>query len=98
MLLSHAIARVLRATIATAAAGAAVAAGTVAPATAAPHVAAAPAAIRNAGGPTAIPGSYIVVLKDGEAGNGRVASTVTSLIARYGGTIGHRYTTALRGV
>jgi subtilisin family serine protease len=91
MLLSHAIARVLRATIATAAAGAAVVAGTVAPASAAP------AAIRNAGGPTAIPGSYIVVLKDGEAGKARVASTVTSRIARYGGTVGHRYTTALRG-
>ncbi|MEH1125662.1 S8 family peptidase [Micromonospora sp. CPCC 206061] len=95
MPLSHAIARVLRACIATAAAGAAVAVGTVAAATAAPP--AAPAEIRNAGGSTAIPGSYLVVLKDAKASKTRVSSTVASLTARYGGTVGHRYTTALRG-
>jgi subtilisin family serine protease len=47
--------------------------------------------IRAAGGPTAVAGSYIVVLKSGAtAGAGTLAG-------RYGGSVGFTYTAALRG-
>ncbi|GAA4689873.1 S8 family peptidase [Phytohabitans rumicis] len=88
--------RVSRAITATAAVGAAVVVGVVTPAAAAPNTAT-PAAIRNAGGPTAIPGSYLVVLKDGTAAKARVSLAAATLTARYGGAVGHRYSAALRG-
>ncbi|HET8680498.1 MAG TPA: S8 family serine peptidase, partial [Micromonosporaceae bacterium] len=47
--------------------------------------------IRHAGGPTAVAGSYIVVLKDG------VRASAQGLTARYGGAVGFTYTAALRG-
>ena len=67
--------------------------------------AAAPAVgeIRYAGGPTAVPDSYIVVLKDnavgGKAGTRQAAvnSMAVNLVARYGGTVGHVYGAALNG-
>lgn len=67
--------------------------------------AAAPAVgeIRYAGGPTAVPDSYIVVLKDnavgGKAGTRQAAvnSMAANLAARYGGTVGHVYGAALNG-
>jgi subtilisin family serine protease len=73
-----------------------VVAGTAIPAVAGPDTAA-PAAIRNAGGPTAIPGSYLVLLKDGASSKAKVGQAAASLTTRYGGTVGHRYTAALRG-
>jgi len=47
--------------------------------------------IRHAGGATAVSGSYIVVLKDG------ATADTARLAARYGATVGHTYTHALRG-
>ncbi|MEJ3749433.1 S8 family peptidase [Actinomycetes bacterium KLBMP 9797] len=87
MTLSWAPVRALRAGIVTAAATAAVLAGTTAQASAVADT----AAIHNAGGPTAIPGNYLVVLKEGGT------ATAARLTARYGGTVGHRYTAALHG-
>lgn len=46
-------------------------------------------AILGAGGADAVPGSYIVVLKDG--------ATAQSVTARHGGTIARTFTAALRG-
>jgi subtilisin family serine protease len=69
------------------------------PATAAP----ATGEILNANSPNAVPGSYIVVLKDsavgGRAGTqeAAVASTAKSLADRFGGTLGHVYGAALNG-
>ncbi|WP_329108760.1 S8 family peptidase [Micromonospora sp. NBC_01699] len=68
-------------------------------------VAAAPATgdIRVHAGTTAVPGSYIVVLKDsavgGRAGTrqAQVSSQAGSLAARYGGSTGHVYGAALNG-
>ncbi|SCL28252.1 S8 family peptidase [Micromonospora inyonensis] len=73
--------------------------------TAAVPVSAAPAggAILRAGGATAVPGSYLVVLRDdavgGPAGTrvGAVAQRADDLAGRYGGTVGHRYGHALNG-
>lgn len=67
--------------------------------------AAAPATgeIRYAVGAQAVPGSYIVVLKDSAVEGGAaarqatVASLATSLAARYGGSTGHVYGAALNG-
>ncbi len=47
--------------------------------------------IKQAGGVTAVSGSYIVVLKDG------ASASVTGLAARYGASVGHTYTRALHG-
>ncbi|MEV8378312.1 S8 family serine peptidase [Kribbella sp. NPDC056861] len=47
--------------------------------------------IRSAGAPGTIPGSYIVVLKDG------ARATASNLAAKYGGRVKLTYTTALRG-
>ncbi|WP_020391151.1 S8 family serine peptidase [Kribbella catacumbae] len=47
--------------------------------------------IRSAGAPGTIPGSYIVVLKEG------ARSTASNLATRYGGKVKLTYTTALRG-
>ncbi|BCL17303.1 S8 family peptidase [Micromonospora sagamiensis] len=69
------------------------------PATAAP----AGGAILRAGGATAVPGSYLVVLRDGAVGGpagtsvGAVAQRADDLADRYGGTVGHRYGHALNG-
>ncbi|WP_326559946.1 S8 family peptidase [Micromonospora sp. NBC_01796] len=68
-------------------------------------VTAAPASgdIRYHAGTTAVPGSYIVVLKDsavgGRAGTrqAEVKSSAGSLAARYGGSTGHVYGDALNG-
>ena len=59
--------------------------------------------IRNAGGATAVPGSYIVVLKGravaGHAGARTAAATraADGLASRYGATVGHVYGAALNG-
>ncbi|WP_203590772.1 S8 family serine peptidase [Streptomyces sp. SID13031] len=47
--------------------------------------------IRGAGAPGTIPGSYIVVLKDG------ARASASTLASRYGGKVKLTYTTALRG-
>jgi subtilisin family serine protease len=49
--------------------------------------------IRLDGGPTAVAGSFIVVLKPTAA----VSATAATLAARFGGTVGHSYSHALRG-
>lgn len=62
-------------------------------------------AIRRAAGATAVPGSYIVVLRDrpAPATTSRTASSVavsaqaSRLSHRYGGTVGHVYHFAIRG-
>jgi subtilisin family serine protease len=52
--------------------------------------------IQHAGDATAIPGSYIVVLKDAVGGNA-VASTARGLATRYGGSVKRTYDSALHG-
>jgi subtilisin family serine protease len=60
--------------------------------------AAAPATrLRLAPADAAIPDSYLVVLRDTGLARADVGRTATALTARYGGTVGHRYTAALRG-
>src|SRR5262245_8087839 len=61
-----------------------------APASAAP----AEGSIVNAGGPTAVAGSYIVVFKDTVARDG-VDGAARGLAGRFGGTVGHTYRHAL---
>jgi subtilisin family serine protease len=53
--------------------------------------------ILRLGGPTAVPDSYIVVLKDGLVSASAVAGKATELAKRANGKIGHTYTQALRG-
>ncbi|GAA3737999.1 hypothetical protein GCM10022225_21130 [Plantactinospora mayteni] len=57
--------------------------------------------IHNAGGVTAIPGNYLVVLHDralrAAGGPAAVAATADSLTARYGGTLGRVFRSAVRG-
>jgi subtilisin family serine protease len=55
--------------------------------------------IRNAGGPTAIAGRYIVMLRNAPAMRkaGGVRSASAALTRRFGGTVEHRYTTAVQG-
>jgi subtilisin family serine protease len=67
--------------------------------TAAAGSAAATGQIRHAGGPTAVAGSYIVVLRDtgGTPTAASVAATADHLTARFGGSRGHVYHAALRG-
>jgi len=82
---------------------AALATGTVAAAGAGPAVAAPIGEIRLAGSANAVPGSYIVVLKDGAVGvRGAARSTATGAKARtlaraYGGQVSQVYGTALTG-
>lgn len=45
--------------------------------------------VRNAGGATAIPGSYLVVFKDSEVGRSAVGSSLTRLRSRHGGAYVH---------
>jgi len=52
--------------------------------------------IRYADLPTAVPNSFIVVLKPGTRSED-VATIRNSMVAEYGGTVGHTYTTALKG-
>ncbi|WP_203784514.1 S8 family peptidase, partial [Asanoa ferruginea] len=64
---------------------------------AAPGAAAEPSGtIRRAGGPTAVAGSYIVVLKDGVAATA-VDGTAKKLTARVAGRVVRTFRTALRG-
>ena len=61
-------------------------------------VSAAPSGDIRPAGPNAIPGSYIVVLKDSAALHGTgVDAAVTGLTRSYGGTVGHRFRHALAG-
>jgi len=82
---------------------AALATGTVAAAGAGPAVAAPIGEIRLAGSANAVPGSYIVVLKDGAVGvRGAARATATGAKARalartYGGQVSQVYGTALTG-
>ncbi|MGW5050364.1 S8 family serine peptidase [Actinokineospora sp. NPDC004072] len=57
----------------------------------APATAHATGEIRSAGGPTAVPDSYIVVLKD------NAVAAVEARAEAYGGTVTHTYRDALRG-
>ncbi|EEP70784.1 peptidase S8 and S53 subtilisin kexin sedolisin [Micromonospora sp. ATCC 39149] len=67
-------------------------------ATAAPALAApAEGEILGAGGPDAVAGSYIVVLRDAAVGADAVPATARSLTARQGGDVGLIYRHALRG-
>ncbi|MBQ0980001.1 MULTISPECIES: S8 family peptidase [Micromonospora] len=64
----------------------------------APALAAEPTgAVRAAGGPTAVPDSYIVVLKDSAVARDRVGDTAKRLSGRHGGTVARTYGAALRG-
>ncbi|MEU8332522.1 S8 family serine peptidase [Micromonospora sp. NPDC048839] len=63
-----------------------------------PALAAEPAGVvRAAGGPTAVPDSYIVVLKDSAVARDRVGDTAKRLSGRHGGTVARTYGAALRG-
>ena len=55
------------------------------------------AAILGAGSANAIPGSYIIVLKDGVASAAGATATAGSLRTRYGGTITHVYSATITG-
>ncbi|MET8281320.1 S8 family serine peptidase [Micromonospora sp. NPDC005174] len=64
----------------------------------APALAAEPVGVvREAGGATAVPDSYIVVLKDAAVAPNRVGDTAQRLTGRHGGKIARTYGTALRG-
>ncbi|NYH44202.1 subtilisin family serine protease [Micromonospora jinlongensis] len=54
-------------------------------------------AVRAAGGATAVPDSYIVVLKDSAVARDRVGDTAKRLSGRHGGTLARTYGAALRG-
>jgi subtilisin family serine protease len=53
--------------------------------------------IRSAAGAEIVPGSYIVVLKDGSASRSSVGSDARSLTVRHGGTVRRTFGSALRG-
>ncbi|MET8250454.1 S8 family serine peptidase [Micromonospora sp. NPDC005197] len=53
--------------------------------------------VREAGGATAVPDSYIVVLKDTAVTSSRVGDTAQRLTGRHGGRVARTYGTALRG-
>ena len=64
----------------------------------APALAAEPiGTIRAAGGATAVPDSYIVVLKDSAVARDRVGDTAKRLSGRHGGAVARTYGAALRG-
>jgi subtilisin family serine protease len=54
-------------------------------------------AIRNAGGPTAVDDSYIVVFRDAAVARTGVSANARSLVDKHGGTVARTYTNALRG-
>jgi subtilisin family serine protease len=95
-MLSHAMVRALRTATTAVVVAAAAVVGATESAAAAPAPATS-ATIHNAGGPGAIAGSYLVVLKDSKAGQAALSRTISSLTARYGGTVSRRFTAALRG-
>jgi subtilisin family serine protease len=64
-----------------------------APAVAAP----AEGLIRDAGGVTAVAGSYLVVFSDAKVARTAVGKTASSLISRHGGSVARTYGAALRG-
>ena len=70
---------------------------TAGPAGARPAESGGGAAILGAGAANAIPGSYIVVLKDGVASAAGATATAGSLRTRYGGTITHVYSATITG-
>ncbi|MDT0438318.1 MULTISPECIES: S8 family peptidase [Streptomyces] len=84
--------RGITAVLATAAATALAAAVTALPAEAAP----AEGRVLGAGSPTAVPGSYLVTLKD-DVGFKATAARGKDLITGYGGTVERTYTSALNG-
>ncbi|MGW0213251.1 S8 family peptidase [Micromonospora chokoriensis] len=53
--------------------------------------------VQAAGGATAVPDSYIVVLKDSAVARDRVGDTANRLSGRHGGTVARTYGAALRG-
>jgi len=53
--------------------------------------------VRYADLPQSVPGSYIVVLKDGKASADSVRIASTTLAARYDGSVQYTYTAALKG-
>ncbi|MGW4677882.1 S8 family peptidase [Micromonospora taraxaci] len=53
--------------------------------------------VRAAGGATAVPDSYIVVLKDSAVARDRVGDTAKRLSGRHGGAVARTYAAALRG-
>ncbi|MGW5556644.1 S8 family peptidase [Micromonospora sp. NPDC003944] len=53
--------------------------------------------VRAAGGATAVPDSYIVVLKDSAVARDKVGDTAKRLSGRHGGTVARTYGAALRG-
>ncbi|HEX6968089.1 MAG TPA: S8 family serine peptidase [Micromonosporaceae bacterium] len=53
--------------------------------------------ILHAGGPTAVPDSYIVVFKDSAVSRDRVGAIARGLTGRHGGKVMRTYTAALRG-
>ncbi|MEU1588497.1 S8 family serine peptidase [Micromonospora sp. NPDC005710] len=53
--------------------------------------------VRAAGGATAVPDSYIVVLKDSAVARDKVGDTAKRLSSRHGGTVARTYGAALRG-
>ncbi|MEU8152752.1 S8 family serine peptidase [Micromonospora sp. NPDC048986] len=53
--------------------------------------------VRAAGGATAVPDSYIVVLKDSAVARDRVGDTAKRLSGRHGGSVARTYGAALRG-
>lgn len=61
------------------------------------HSAPAEGTILSAGNGTAVRGSYIVVLRDSAVAPSAVPSRARGLASRYGGTVGHIYSAALRG-
>ncbi|MFI5928851.1 S8 family peptidase [Micromonospora sp. NPDC051543] len=64
----------------------------------APALAAEPVGVvREAGGATAVPDSYIVVLKDSTVAPSQVGDTAQRLTGRHGGKVARTYGTALRG-
>src|SRR5689334_5793397 len=67
---------------------------------AAPTAQAAEGAVRDAGAPGAVPGKFIVALKDAPAGKVRADAVKTradSLTSRFGGSVGHVYDQVLGG-
>jgi subtilisin family serine protease len=53
--------------------------------------------IRDAGGVTAVAGSYLVVFSDAKVARTAVSKTAQGLIARHGGSVARTYGAALRG-
>ncbi|MFI6129932.1 S8 family serine peptidase [Micromonospora sp. NPDC051141] len=53
--------------------------------------------IRGTGTASAVPGSYIVVLKDGKASPAKVRSTASALAGEHGGSVRHVFSRALHG-